>query len=269
MSVRRRRREAEPEHEGPDERWMASYLDMITVLMCLFIVLFAMSTVDKEKFQELANSLATGFGQTETERRDLAEGVVVPEELVEEDGTGFADETEELAQLEFDELSALREQLRSELAVRGLESAATFRIDEVGLTVGLVSAETLFATNSTQLTGKAVDVLDAVGNVLSQTTKEISVEGHADYRTPSSPFPTNWELSSGRSTQVLRFLVESKQIPATKIRAVGFGDARPVSSGTTDQELAADRRVDIVVLSDASEEVRHLVSRVAQTQPAS
>jgi len=269
MSVRRRRTAHAPGHEGPDERWMASYLDMITVLMCLFIVLFAMSTVDKEKFEQLASSLANGFGQTETEKIDVSEGVVVPEELLDERGAGFTPTPEELAQLEFDELTALREQLRSALAVRGLESAATFRIDEVGLTVGLVSAETLFATNSTQLSDRALAVLDAVGSVLSQTPNEISVEGHADHRRPSGPFATNWELSSGRATQVLRYLVEAKQLPADRVRAVGFGDARPVSSGSTDAELAADRRVDIVVLSDASEEVRQLVSRVAQSQPAS
>ena len=63
MSIRRRRRHEPHEENGPDERWMASYLDMVTVLMCMFIVLFAMSTVDKDKFEALSNSLATGFGQ--------------------------------------------------------------------------------------------------------------------------------------------------------------------------------------------------------------
>ena len=51
-----------------DERWMTSYADMITVLMCLFIVLYAMSTVDQKKYDELKNSLASGFGRTRLER---------------------------------------------------------------------------------------------------------------------------------------------------------------------------------------------------------
>ncbi|MDQ6754021.1 MAG: flagellar motor protein MotB, partial [Actinomycetota bacterium] len=63
MSARPRRRNlGKPAESHPDERWMASYMDMVTVLMCMFIVLYAMSTVDKTKFEVLKNSLATGFG---------------------------------------------------------------------------------------------------------------------------------------------------------------------------------------------------------------
>ena len=60
---RGRKKGGHDEAEHPDERWMASYMDMITVLMCMFLVLFAMSTVDQEKYIALKNSLATGFGE--------------------------------------------------------------------------------------------------------------------------------------------------------------------------------------------------------------
>ena len=74
-------------HDEPDERWAVSYADMVTVLMCLFIVLFAVSNVDKTKFEMLANSLATGFGQESTEGgADSAEGLIVPPELQDDDG---------------------------------------------------------------------------------------------------------------------------------------------------------------------------------------
>ncbi|MBW8872765.1 MAG: flagellar motor protein MotB, partial [Leifsonia sp.] len=63
MSARRRKKHEEPEEHENEERWMASYMDMVTVLMCMFIVLFAMSTVDAKKFEALKDSLATGFGQ--------------------------------------------------------------------------------------------------------------------------------------------------------------------------------------------------------------
>ncbi len=269
MSVRRRRRVSEEGHSGPDERWMASYLDMITVLMCLFIVLFAMSTVDAEKFKELANSLATGFGKETSETADVAQGVIVPPESADEDGTALAAESiVQQAQEEYDDLAALRDRLHQALALQGLEAAATFRIDELGLTVGLVSAETLFATNSTKLSDRALAVLSAIGGVLTQVPNQISVEGHADYRAPTGPFPTNWELSSGRATQVLRYLVEAQGMPPTNLRAVGFGDSRPVTNGVTDAELAADRRVDIVVLSAADEEVRQLLAEISLANAA-
>ena len=84
------------EDEHPDERWMASYMDMITVLMCMFIVLYAMSTVDQDKYVALRNSLATGFGQTELGAIDSASGTVVPVDQVTPEGEGYSagDETD-------------------------------------------------------------------------------------------------------------------------------------------------------------------------------
>ena len=91
MSSRRRKGHAE-EHgdEHPDERWMASYMDMITVLMCLFIVLFAMSSVDQHKFMALKDSLATGFGQTVSKKIDTASGTIVKADQVTKDGKGYS-----------------------------------------------------------------------------------------------------------------------------------------------------------------------------------
>lgn len=268
MSVRGRRRTPAAEHSHPDERWMASYLDMVTVLMCMFIVLFAMSTVDQKKFDELRNSLATGFGQEITENIDISDGVVVPAQLVKEDGESFADTPVSAAQLEFDELSALRDRLRDALAQHGQQDAATFTIDARGLTISLVSAETFFATNSTRLSSTALAILDAIGGVLASVPNEISVEGHADSRHSAAPFETNWELASGRSTQVLRHLVEVGGIDPTTIKSVGYGDARPVAKGSSAAALAQNRRVDIVVLSEADEEVRQLLPGLQAKAPS-
>ncbi|WP_404473045.1 flagellar motor protein MotB [Microbacterium aerolatum] len=261
MSVRARRQVPHNEHSGPDERWMASYLDMITVLMCLFIVLFAMSTVDQAKFEALSASLATGFGQDPTQFADVAEGVVVPEELIDEEGEP-ADPYLNAALEEFEELSALRDRMKDALAQNGLEADVTFTIDDRGLTIGLVSAETFFETNSTNLSAKAVAVLDTLGTVLVDVPNEISVEGHADHRVAAAPFPTNWELSSGRSTQVLRHLVEACGLTPSNVKSVGYADTRPIAEGTSADALAKNRRVDIVVLSQVKEEVRELLPTV-------
>ena len=91
MSTARRaggRGHEDESHDEPDERWAVSYADMVTVLMCLFIVLFAVSNVDKTKFELLANSLATGFGQEETTTggADISEGLVIPPEMLDEEG---------------------------------------------------------------------------------------------------------------------------------------------------------------------------------------
>nr|WP_141881437.1 flagellar motor protein MotB [Homoserinimonas aerilata] len=256
----RRKKKAEAAEEHPDERWMASYMDMVTVLMCMFIVLFAMSAVDQDKFEALKNSLATGFGQESSETVDTATGVVVPAELVSEEGEGFTDI--EIASLELNHLEELREHIRSNLAGDGLEKSVSFTIDERGLTVRLVGSETFFETNRTELSSVATRVLNAAGPPVAGSGYGVSVEGHADGRPAVVPFPTNWELASGRATTVLRYLVEWTGVPAERVGAVGFGSARPLVAGTADSELAANRRVDIVVLSALPEAVRALIPKL-------
>jgi chemotaxis protein MotB len=241
---------------------MASYMDMVTVLMCMFIVLFAMSTVDQKKFEQLANSLATGFGATDVGAIDTAEGVVVPEELVDDEEIGFTEL--ELAIQEVNRLQELRDQIDASLQAKNLAHTVEYELDERGLTVRLIGSETFFHDNSISLSAVAASVLDSVAPVLSGSEYEVSVEGHADHRQAAYPYATNWELASGRSTQVLRRLVEFGGMPGERIASVGYGSARPISVGSSSEELAKDRRVDIVVLSDQPESVRALIPTVVE-----
>lgn len=248
-------------HDEPDERWAVSYADMVTVLMCLFIVLFAMSSVDAGKFEQLANSLAEGFGQEPTEGgADTTEGLVIPPELVSDEGT---EDLTDRAVIEYETLEELRERMRTALAAEGLEKTVEFIIDDRGLKVGLVGAETFFADNSTRLSTVAERVLDIVGDVVASVDNQVSIEGHADHRRPSAPFPTNWELSSGRSTQVARFLVEDEGVAGSRVKAVGFSDTRPLVDGDGASALAKNRRVDIIVESNEEEQVRALIPALA------
>lgn len=268
MSARpRRRNTGEEADEHPDERWMASYMDMVTVLMCMFIVLFAMSTVDQEKFEQLRNSLATGFGAVEEGKVDTAEGVVVPTEFVDQE----AEEPSEieLARAEVDDLVELREKIRANLQQNGVENLVQFKLDERGLTVGLIGSETFFQPDLADLSEKAVLVLDSIAPVIVPDTREISVEGHADRHGQTIHFATDWELSSGRATQVLRRLVEHDAFPGERIAAVGFGAARPAATGSALEDMAMNRRVDLVVLSSQSERVRELIPVVVNGESAS
>lgn len=268
MSARpRSRKPAVAEDEHPDERWMASYMDMVTVLMCMFIVLFAMSTVDQNKFEQLRNSLASGFGTEITEETDTSLGVVVPPELVTEDGEGFTDA--ELAANEIDELRRIQEQIRANLQQNGVENLVQFKLDERGLTIGLVGSETFFQPDLADLSPAALVVLDSISPVLAPDTREISIEGHADRHGRTVNFPTDWELSSGRATQVLRRLVEFGAVGQERVGAVGYGAARPAASGDALEDMAMNRRVDVVVLSNLSQAVRELIPGIVSDSTAS
>lgn len=270
MSQRRspgRKRRGKPEESHPDERWMASYMDMVTVLMCMFIVLFAMSTVDQDKYVKLRDSLATGFGQVAVGKVDTASGMVVPPADVGKTGT-LTNTPLELAQLEVDKLSALSEAMRVRLGDKGLSENVQFQIDQRGLSVKLVGSQSFFQPDSPQLSTRAAEVLDTIAPVLKSAGLEISVEGHA--ANAITNYPSVWELSAERAVGVVRYLVEVQGIPGEGIGAMGYGSSRSVNDNSTEPLRELNRRVDIVVLSNQPEQVRALIPEAlkAKTTPS-
>lgn len=244
-----------PEAFHVDERWAVSYMDMITVLFCLFVVLFAMSSVDQNKFEKLRNSLATGFGTTVTDKVDTATGTVVPPDQANKDAQGFTDL--DLALKEVDRLTALMNQMNSRLTAEGLQKDVQFQIDQRGLTVKLVGSQTFFEPDQSSLTPTADQVLDAVTPAIVPTPLDVSVEGHA--ANLITAYPSVWELSSERATKVLRYMVEHDGLPGPRAGATGFGSSRPANADQTEAEHEQNRRVDVVVLSDQPEAVRALI----------
>jgi chemotaxis protein MotB len=259
---RGRRKGLDEEHvEHVDERWMASYMDMVTVLMAMFIVLFAMSSVDQEKFVQLKNSLATGFGSTDVGKVDTAKGVVVTAAKAKQgEATGFTDL--QLAMSEVDSLKAAQKALQDAVDAKGVGSQVQFVIDSRGLTIGLIGSEAFFAPNLANLSLRAIQVLDTIAPILAAEPNEVKIEGHADRHGVTTNYPTDWELSSGRATAVLRRLVENGGIAQERISAVGYGSARPVAEGSDLAAMAQNRRVDVVMLSKQPEAVRALIPSV-------
>lgn len=294
---RGRAKKSHDEAEHPDERWMASYMDMITVLMCMFLVLFAMSTVDQEKYIQLKQSLATGFGEVDSQKIDTASGTVVTKDQV-EDGSGYSTDKSQAdhstassgtkdtnvdpastvvpttaskqdlaeAKRELDDLTKLERAIQRNLAKAGQTENVQFTVDARGLIVRLIGSETYFGTNSADLSDQARSIMDAIAPVLKTSAHDVSVEGHADQRNSTAPYATNWELSAARATGVLRDLVERGGMPGDHVQSVGFGSSRPLAKGGTERDLALNRRVDIVVLSNADQDVSALMPALAKAQ---
>ncbi|MCL2850525.1 MAG: flagellar motor protein MotB [Micrococcales bacterium] len=287
-SRRRRRGGAEEEHEN-SERWLISYSDMITVLMALFIVLFAISQVDQDKYIALRQSLAAGFspgsrspavldGNTGTMDGLVASSQDVSDstaDLVDADqGLGAqgsdprtldaSDPNVAAARAELAHLDAIKESMAQALDAKGLLDQVTFRMTDRGLVVGLVANDVFFAAESAVLTRTADQVIDTLAPTLASIREEISVEGHANIVPTSVRYPTNWELSTDRAAKVVRHLVETNNLPGTRVSAVGFGDTRPLERGSDEASLAANRRVDLVIVSGAPEVVRALLPLLAK-----
>lgn len=285
MSARRRRRAQDEEETHSAERWTVSYMDMVTVMMCLFIVLFAISHLDQQKFSELSRSLAAGFGDSAAAAAivDGSSGVLDGGEGLEdallptESDLGFPDDGDaalrtalaeadaalETARSEVAELIELRDRIATDLEAVGLQDDVHFSITERGLVVGLVTENTFFTPASSDMPDTTLEVIDTIAATLTPLSNDLLLEGHANILPDTRPYATNWELSADRATKVLRRMVEHGDIAPTRVRAVGYGDAYPAAEGESEAALAQNRRVDVVVLSDEPEQIRALLPELA------
>lgn len=242
MSGSRRRKGGHGGEFHLDERWMTSYADMITVLMCLFIVLYAMSTVDSHKFDVLKNSLASGFGVTNSKKLDLSEGIPVPKDLVDKNGVGFTAST---ITTPLQLTKQMKIAIDAALAKAHASKLADVKVTADGITIGLVGSSAYFDGNNASLRPSAVTVLGAIAPVLVEGGRTITVEGHADPHGSPGPFHNDWNLAAARAGNVLLFLV-AHGVEGSRISSVSYGSAQPIA-GTDETTAQKNRRVDIVV----------------------
>ena len=289
---RRAKKHEEEEHEN-HERWMVSYADMMTLLLVLFIVLYAMSQVDKAKFAALASGLSESFGapisvMTSTTPDgavldglpgavDLASAIppdpTVAEAEVDAAAAAAAAERARNVAAEaagaYDELAAARDAIDAALKASGNDGAAKFEIDERGLVVHIVADTVLFDAEHAELRPEGMQVLAATAPTLAGLPNKLRVEGHANHLpvTPGGEWPSNWELSAYRATTVLRYLA-SVGVGETRMYAAGYGSIAPLVPETDPDAITVNRRVDLVVLSTASAEANALLPGIDATQQA-
>jgi chemotaxis protein MotB len=276
MSKRAKHHEEE-EHEN-HERWLVTYADMLTVLMALFLVMYAMSVVDQTKAEQLAGSVREYFGTGPT-LLDGGSGLMdtpsaptsTEEQLAVEVQAAVAalDEKKALQKAiaqENDELTEVQRRITESLTKKGLQDSVRFKIDERGLVVTIVTDKVLFDLGSATLLPAGRAVLDGIGPALVPLPNPITVEGHTDNLPISGGrFPSNWELSAERATTVLRHMLTTQQITAKRMSAAGYADQRPLVQNTPDKR-AINRRVEVIVRATAANAGAAVVARPA-TQP--
>ncbi|SDN43885.1 flagellar motor protein MotB [Geodermatophilus sp. DSM 45219] len=280
---RRGKKHEEEEHEN-HERWLVSYADMMTLLLVLFVVLYAMSQVDKQKFAQLASGLSDAFGTPvsvipaptpDGEPLDGLPGAIdiasaiAPEQTVEQAEVDAAAAAAALAeaqqvaaeaQAQYEDLSEIRDQLDAALTAAGYAGAARYEIDERGLVVHIVADQVLFDAEEAVLRPEGRAILDAVAPTLSGLPNDLNVEGHANHLpvTLGGMWPSNWELSAYRATTVVRYLADGG-VPQDRLVANGYSDTRPLVATTDPEAIGVNRRVDVVVMSTASAEANDLL----------
>lgn len=260
MSARKRKAHVEEEHVN-DERWLLTYADMITLLMVLFIVLFAIGQVDQKKFQELHDGLAKSFGTATVLdggagilQGSTAQSIAPDQSRQALQALQVQNQAAQNAQRQAADMSRVQQKISAALAAAGLANAVQFTQEKRGLVINVVTDRVLFELGSATLRPEGGRVLSAVAPPLAGLPNRLTVEGHTDNVPISGVFQTNWELSAERATTVLRYLL-GQSIKPSKISAAGYADQRPLVANDTTEHRARNRRVAIVVLATALDDV--------------
>jgi chemotaxis protein MotB len=228
----------EPEKEPSAERWLLSYADFITLLLVFFIIMYAMSKVNAQKFNELVTVMEKTFGGQRSVI-NMSNNGLLPSI------TMSGEQRRKQKSLYTKSVGKLQKEIASK-EVRVTE-------DERGIVVSLAS-DFFFGSGQSEFSDSAEEVLKKIEPLLNSTSNNIRIEGHTDDipivtgSALSQKFPSNWELSSQRAVNVLKFL-ESTGVDRKRLSAVAFADTRPVKPNDTYDNRAYNRRVEIVILS--------------------
>jgi chemotaxis protein MotB len=280
------------EHSGENhERWMVTYADMVTLLMVLFIIMLAMSEVDKTKYDALKQSLSVGFGAespmdgaaspVHIQTGSSASYSIRPTDLGNVTGAKGSSQADAeaaakqsaregqyaAARNEADRLEQLRLKLLKALSEKGLQGDVRTAVDGRGLTVSLISEHVVFNANRAELTERGQRIVDTVGPILADVRDDIEVGGHTNQEggRQAKYYDSDWDLASARAVTVLRNLNEKHDVPDTRLRASSFGKTKPLVDPAAAGSQRINKRVDIVVLARLAGTQSELLAEVAGT----
>ncbi len=232
-SLRQKRSEEKLETAGM-MRWLLTYADMITLMLALFIILFAMSTISRVKVQEFARSISAGFNNPWSVNQP-PNGGANGEQAFESSSS----------------IPAIEKELEKYVKENRLEQQVRVHAEARGLVVTLLSDKSYYDSGSAVMRPQTLKILDQIAPILKRDkTDQIAVEGFTDnVPIATSAYPSNWELSALRAVGVARYLVEHDGIPGSRMSVAGYGQFHPRNPNDTDAQRQANRRVDIVLFS--------------------
>jgi chemotaxis protein MotB len=275
MASRRHKKHShhEEEHEN-EERWLVSFADMMTLLFCLFMVLFAISSVNTSKFEELAKSLQDAFSgkvvsggeavmqtgsSTPPEQSQATPPLpsMMPVTQASEGAAATTDQSElkRRARQEEEELQALRKRIQSLAKQEGVSANVKVTVRRRGLVVELLTDRVFFESGSALVKPHAERLLVKIAHIIAGERKHpVVVEGHTDSAPiATAQFPSNWELSGARAGAVVRTFQRSG-VNGKRMSTQGFGSQVPAASNATAAGRSRNRRV-VAVLTRMYQEV--------------
>jgi len=262
---RRKRRVSHVSHE----RWLVSYADFVTLLFAFFVVLYASSQVDKRKVGKLALAIQVAFqemGVFQASTTEVPVDLARPMPFSVAQGIENTERTASLGRIasrpdgglgtgvENGDLAELQKQLETTLAMEISRKEVAMRREPDGLVISLREVG-FFESGSALMKSSSQAAFDRIADMLRVRDYRLQIEGHTD-NAPihNSEFPSNWELSTSRATEIVRLFIVREGFSPDRLSAAGYAEYHPVATNLTTEGRGMNRRVDIVILGHAPTE---------------
>ena len=227
-SARIRLEEDSYEEDSTKDRYLLTYADLITLLLGLFIILYAISNIDIIKYKKISAALGDVFGN---------KGTIV--------GLEKTDITNKLTPND-----RLKEELNGLVADLKIKKSVKFEEDKRGIVIHILD-KLLFASGKAELSQESRAVLHRLSDILKKLPNDIRIEGHTDdVPIKSEQFPSNWHLSVSRALNTAYYLISVEKLLPDKVSIAGYAEYKPIDTNETPEGRSTNRRVDIVVLNN-------------------
>lgn len=236
------RRAKKPDDGPKGDEWLATYADSITLLLTFFILLYAMASLDQQKVDRLSQAFKIVMGGESGDtlmEYDLYNGEVplIGGEADIESVTGEAEEE--------------KTQMYNEIKKFVIENGLTELVDIINTERGVVIQlrdNILFETSSSELILDSKYVLGKINSLIASLPNHIFVEGHTDNRPINTEkFSSNWELSTTRAVNVVKYLITNANVKPENLTAAGYGEYKPLVNNDSESNMAINRRVSILI----------------------
>ncbi|MFE8704153.1 flagellar motor protein MotS [Cytobacillus sp. FJAT-54145] len=226
-------------------RWMVTFSDLVTLILVFFILLFSMSQIDIIKFRAVAES----FRDRQT--LDFYPSIIPfehPTEMEEEENQQDTESKSNEGDVEEEQsLNNLLTEIQAFLEQNGMDDVIVANRTERGVVL-VLQEQVLFESGEAEIVNNSNAFLDKVGTLLQSIPNLVKVEGHTDNRPISTArFPSNWDLSTGRASSVIRYLITNYSLDPTRFIAIGYGETRPIVPNNGPENWSKNRRVEIVI----------------------
>lgn len=254
MSKKTRHEEHE---EHADESWLLPYSDLMTLLVALFLVMYAMSATDAKKFEEMSQAFSSALNggsgildqrsatptksQLDQGKNDKMDNVVA-------ENTGEA-EISKLRKQEQEDLEKLKKQFDQYIQNNGLTDLLSTKLNESQLMI-TISDNALFASGQAEVKDDSRQLAKSISNMLQQFPDyNVLVQGHTDnIPISNSSYSSNWDLSVDRALHFMKILLLNPKLDPVKFSPIGYGEYHPIAPNTTAAGRAKNRRVEVSIL---------------------